>query len=87
MAACDVVRLFVNNALVCEQPKRAGNPEYGRLCVIRVIVFARLKGLTNDTRLFEYLKKHKQDSSTLGLKNVPNRTTIGRWWKSYLKLL
>ncbi len=47
----------------------------------------RLKGLTNDTRIVEYLKKHKQTTTTLGLKIVPDRTIVGRWWKRYLTLL
>ncbi len=87
MEACDVVRLFVSKAVVCELPKHAGNPGYGPLKAVRVLVFARLKGLTNDTRLVEHLKRHKQTTTTLGLKTVPDRTTVGRWWKRYLALL
>jgi len=87
MEACELVRLFVNKALFCMQPKRVGNPSYGPLKSIRVLVFARLKGLTNDTRLVEYLKKHKQDANKLGLTSVPDRTTVGRWHKRYLQLL
>jgi hypothetical protein len=87
MEACDVVRLFVNKALFSKQPKRVGNPSYGPLKAVHVVVFARLKGLTNDTRLVEHLKKHKQTTSKIGLKTVPDRTTVGRWWKRYLTLL
>jgi len=87
MEACDVIRLFVNKAIVSKQPTRAGNPCYGPLKAIRVLVFSRLKGLTNDTVLVAYLKKHKQNANKLGLKTVPDRTTIGRWHKRYLTLL
>jgi hypothetical protein len=58
MEACEVVRLFVNKAIVSVEPKRRGNPGYGRLRALRVLVYARLKGLENDTRVVEHLKKH-----------------------------
>jgi hypothetical protein len=87
MEACEVVRLFVNKAIVSAEPKRRGNPGYGRLRALRVLVYARLKGLENDTRVVEHLKKHNDVSGTLGLRRIPDRTTIGRWWRRYLSLL
>jgi transposase len=87
MEACEVVRLFVNKAIVSVEPKRRGNPGYGRLKALRVLVYARLKGLENDTRVIEHLKKHGLNAKTLGLNTVPDRTTIGRWWRRYLTLL
>src|SRR5665647_335827 len=87
MEACEVVRLFVNKAIVSAEPKRRGNPGYGRLKALRVLVFARLKGLENDTRIVEHLKKQMQTARTLGLGKVPDRTTVGRWWKRYLSSL
>jgi hypothetical protein len=86
MEACAVVRLFVNKAIVSAEPKRRGNPGYGRLKALRVLVFARLKGLENDTRIIEHLKKHTRTAKTLGLNRVPDRTTVGRWWRRYLAL-
>ncbi len=87
MEACEVVRLFVNKAIVSAEPKRRGNPGYGRLRALRVLVYARLKGLENDTRIVEHLKKHSDAARTLGLCKVPDRTTVGRWWRRYLSLL
>jgi hypothetical protein len=58
MEACEVVRLFVNKAIVPAEAKRRGNPGYGRVKALRVLVYARLKGLGNDTRLVEHLRKH-----------------------------
>jgi transposase len=87
MEACEVVRLFVNKAIVPTEPKRRGNPGYGRVKALRVLVYARLKGLDNDTRVIEYLKKHTSVSRTLGLCKIPDRTTVGRWWRRYLSLL
>jgi len=87
MEACEVVRLFVNKAIVPAEPKRRGNPGFGRVQALRVLVYARLKGLSNDTRVVEHLKKHSDVSKTLGLRKVPDRTTVGRWWRRYLKLL
>jgi len=87
MEACEVVRLFVNKAIVPIEPKRRGNPGYGRVKAIRILVYARLKGLANDTRVVEHLKKHIDVCRTLGLCKVPDRTTVGRWWRRYLNLL
>jgi IS5 family transposase len=87
MEACEVVRLIVNKAIVSAEPKRPGNPGYGPLKAIRILVYARLKGLENDTRIVEHLKKHIQTTRTLGLCKVPDRTTVGRWWRRYLRLL
>jgi len=56
MEACEVVRLFVNKAIVPAEPKRRGNPGYGRFKALRVLVYDRLKGINNDARLVEYLK-------------------------------
>ena len=87
MEACELVRLIVNKVIVPAEPKRAGNPGYGQLKAIRILVYARLKGLQNDTRIYWHLKNHPQDAKTLGLYNIPDRTTIGRWWRRYLNLL
>ena len=87
MEACEVVRLFVNKAIVPAEPKRRGNPGYGRVKALRVLVYARLKGLDNDTRVIEHLKKHTWIAKTLGLVTVPDRTTVGRWWRRYLSIL
>jgi len=87
MEACEVVRLIVNKAIVPAEPKRRGNPGYGRVKALRILVYARLKGLDNDTRTVEHLKKHPWIAKTLGLLAVPDRTTVGRWWRRYLKLL
>jgi len=81
MDACEVVRLFVNKAIVSAEPTRRGNPGYGRLRALRVLVYARLKGLENDTRIVEHLKKRESAAKTLGLRTVPDRTTVGRWWR------
>jgi transposase len=87
MEACEVVRLIVNKTIVPAESKRRGNPGYGQLRAIRVLVYSKLKGLTNDTRIVAHLKKHLQDAKTLGLSSVPDRTTVGRWWRRYLSLL
>jgi len=87
MDACEVVRLFVNKAVVSVEPRRRGNPGYGRLRALRVLVYGRLKGLENDTRVVEHLKKHVWAARKLGLRSVPDRTTIGRWWRRYFGLL
>ncbi len=87
MEACEVVRLLVNKAIVPAEPKRRGNPGYGRVKALRILVYARLKGLDNDTRVVKHLKKHPSTAKTLGLVATPDRTTVGRWWRRYLNIL
>jgi hypothetical protein len=87
MEDCEVARLFVNKAIVPAEPKRRGNPGYGQVEALRVLVYARLKRLGNDTRIVEYLEKHMDVSRTLGLCTAPDRTIVGRWWKRYMRLL
>ena len=82
MEACEVVRLFINKAIVPAEPKRRGNPGYGRVKALRVLVYARLKGLNNDTRIVQHLTKRPWLAKTLGLNKIPDRTTVGRWWSS-----
>jgi hypothetical protein len=87
MEACELVRLILNKVTVPAQPKRAGNLGYPIKTAIRTLVYARLKGLENDTRIFWHLKRHPKDTKNLGLSSTPNRTTIGRWWTRYLSVL
>ena len=87
MEAGEVVRLFVNKAVVLVEPKRRGNPGYGRVKALRILDYARLKGLENDTRVVAHLNKHINVCRTFGLCKVPDRTTFGRWWRRYLRLL
>jgi len=54
---------------------------------LRVFVYSRLKGLENNTRIIEHLKKHTWAARTLGLRRVSDRTTVARWWRRYLSLL
>ena len=44
MEACEVIRLFVNKAIVPPNPKDQKTPGYGRAKAFRVLVYARLKG-------------------------------------------
>ena len=83
MEACEVFRLFVNKAVVVAEPKRLGKPGHRRLRALRLLTYARLKELENDTRIVEHLRKNRQAARTLGLYTLPDRTTIGRWWRRY----
>jgi hypothetical protein len=87
MEACELVRLILNKVTIPAAPKRAGNPGYGIKTAVRVLVYSRLKGLENDTRIIWHLQRHLQFAHTLGLYSIPNRTTIGRWWIRYLSIL
>jgi len=73
--------------VVPAKPKRRENPGYGRLKALKVLVYSRLEGLENDTRIVEHVKKHRWVAKALGLPRVPDRTTIGRWRRRYFSLL
>ena len=66
MEASELARLILNKLIVPTEPKRAGNPGYGRLSATRILIYARLKGLQNDTRIIAHLKKHPFNAKTLG---------------------
>lgn len=87
MEACELVRLILNKTVIPAEPKRAGNPGYGAKTALHVLVYSRLKGLENDTRIFWHLQRHPQFAQTLGLHSIPDRTTIGRWWIRHRSLL
>lgn len=87
MEACEVVRPLFNKAKVPAKPKKPWNPDYGPVKALKILVYARLKGLHNGPLIVEHLKKHSWATKTLGLEAVPNRTTVGRWWRRYLNFL
>ena len=87
MEACEVVRLFVNKAIVPVELKRRGNPGYGRVKALSPSLRQIERIRHNDTRLVKHLKKHPFEAKTLGLEAVPDRTTVGRWWRRYLSVL
>ena len=51
MEACEIVRVIVNKAIVPAEPKRRGNPGYGRVKALSVLGYPMLKRLENDTRI------------------------------------
>ena len=87
MEACEAIRLILNKIVVPTEPKRAGNPGYGCKAAIRLLVYSKLKGIENDTRIIWHLKRHPKYAAKLGLHSIPDRTTIGRWWTRYLPIL
>jgi len=87
MEACELVRLILNKIVIPKEPKRAGNPGYGIKTAVRVLVYSRLKGLENDTRIIWHLQRHPQHAQRLGLGSTPDRTTVGRWWIRYCHIL
>ena len=65
MEACEVVRLFINKAVVSAEPTRRGNPGYGRLKAIRILVYSKLKRLENE-------HPHNTNSKHSPIKNCAN---------------
>jgi hypothetical protein len=87
MEAFELVRVFVNKAVVSEGSRRRGNLGYPRLQAVRLLVYAKLRRIETDKGLVRHLKKNRRALKALGFKRVPHRTTIGRWWRRYAELL
>lgn len=85
--ACETVRRLINKTNCPERPKKPGNPGYPWLVVIRVLVFAALKGLHTNKGLHRYLSKRRDEAMSLGLKTIPHRTTISRWRRRWFLLV
>jgi len=87
MEAFEIVRVFVNKTLVSNGSRRRGNPGYPRLQAVRLLVYAKLKRIGTDEGLVRHLKRDRLALEALGFKQVPHRTTVGRWWRRYAELL
>ena len=66
MEAFGLVRLFVNKTLVSKEARRRGNHGYPRLQAVRLLVYAKLRGLERFNR-----KLHKVKS--LCVKQINNK--------------
>ncbi len=49
---------------------------YSYASLIKLILFMNLKRIKNQTEIERYLKKHKSERKKLGLKRVPDQTTV-----------
>jgi len=78
--AVELVRLVVNKTIVPERKGR-GRRGYGRLPAVRLLAYAQLKGIHTDEGLEKHLRGNQGVARALGLKGIPDRTTIGRWKK------
>ncbi|MDI6820318.1 MAG: transposase, partial [Candidatus Hodarchaeaceae archaeon] len=78
MQAVELARLVVNKTIV-EERRGRGRKGYGRLPAARLLVYAQLKGIHKDEPLEKHLRKNRGVAKALGLKGIPDRTTIGRW--------
>jgi len=78
MQAVKLARLVVNKTIVQERRGR-GRKGYGRQPAARLLVYAQLKGIHRDKQLVKHLRKNPGVAKALGLKGIPDRTTIGRW--------
>lgn len=83
--AVELARLAVNKTIVQERKGR-GRKGYGRLAALRLLVYALLVGIRNDKPLVKHLRKNRGIAKALGLKGIPNRTTIGRWKRKLGKI-
>jgi len=76
--AVELARLAINKTIVPERKGR-GRRGYGRRPAVRLFVYAQLKGIHKDEPLEKHLRDNLGVARGLGLKGIPDRTTIGRW--------
>lgn len=74
----ELARLAVNKTIVPERKGR-GRKGYGRRPAVRLFVYAQLKGIHKDEPLENHLRENQGVARALGLKGIPDRTTMGRW--------
>jgi transposase len=87
MEAYELVRVVVNKTVVSRETMKRGNPGYPELQAVRLLVYARLKQIGTDKGLIRHLKKNRKAAKALGFRQVPHRTTVGRWWRRYTEHL
>jgi len=58
MEAYGVVRLLASKAIAPAEFKRRGNPGYGRVKTLRILLYARLKKLDNNTKTNKHINKY-----------------------------
>ncbi|MCJ7613745.1 transposase [Candidatus Bathyarchaeota archaeon] len=87
MEAYELVRVVVNKTVISKEPGRRGNPGYPELQAIRLLVYARIKRIGTDKGLIRHLKRNRKAVEALGFRQVPHRTTVGRWWRRCADLL
>lgn len=84
MKALDVIVGVVNKRFLQGlYKKRRGPKGYGKVRIIRLLVFAKAKRILASRTLIKYLEKHHDELRKLGFKRVPDRRSIRRWKKAY----
>ena len=78
----EAIGLVVNKTIVSEREGK-GRRGYGRRPAVKLLVYAQLKGIHKDETLEKHLRNNPKIRKGLGLKGVPDRTTIGRWKRRY----
>lgn len=84
--AVELARLAINKTIVPERSGR-GRRGYGRRPAVRLFVYAQLRGIHGDEPLEKHLKRNRGIARALGLKGIPDRTTIGRWRRKLASII
>lgn len=88
MEALDVIVGVVNKRFLQSlYKKRRGPKGYGKVRIIRLLVFAKAKNLLASRTLVKYLEKHADELHKLGFRKVPSRRSIRRWKKTFNETL
>lgn len=78
---------MINKTTCPPKPKRPGNPGYPFVQVIRLLVYALIKGIHTNKGLVTHLEQHPEVVRTLGLRAIPHRKTIARWKRQWRLML
>lgn len=80
---CEIVREIINKTNCPERPKQPGNPGYSWILVVRLLVYAIIKGVYSNKGLHTHLTNNPDIAKQLGFTKIPNRTTISRWRRKH----
>ena len=84
MEALSIVRSILTKKLISSvDVPRKGPKGHGLWAILRLLLYALLRGIFSTRHLARHLAKYPEVWRTCGLKNKPDRRTIDRWKKKY----
>ena len=86
MEACEVVRLFVNKAVVSAEPKRRGNPGYGRLKALSSCL-CKAESIRERHPRSGTSQKEQTCSQNAWARHSTRQNYRWTWWSRYLSFL
>ena len=88
MQALEIIVGVVNKRFLQSlYKKRKGRKGYGKVRIIRLLVFLQAEKITENKKAVRFLKKYPKIKKKLGFREIPNRRSIRRWKRDYALIL